>query len=177
MSNLKEHIYGVLFTLIVGSILHFVYEWSGRNVIVAVFSPVNESIWEHLKLLFIPMFFFAIIEYFTYGKKLSNFVPIRVLSMLLGMIVIVVSFYTYSGIIGSNYVIADIVIFILGILVAYYFSFKLLQTEYIISKEANLLGWIGLILITFFFVLFTFMPPHIALFKDTVIGFYGIGME
>ncbi len=174
MSALKNHIVGVLVTLIAGTILHFAYEWSGRNLIVALFSPINESVWEHLKLLFTPMLFYSVIEYFTYGKKLANFVPIRVLSIFIGMLVIIVSFYTYSGIIGSNYLAADIGTFVLGTLVAYWVSFKLLRTEYFMSQKAKLLGWIGLIFLVFIIILFTFTPPHIALFKDFASGTYGI---
>jgi hypothetical protein len=174
MSTLKKHIVGALFTLIVGTILHFAYEWSGRNLIVAMFTPVNESVWEHLKLLFTPILFYSVIEYFTYGKKIANFVPIRVASIIIGMLVIIVSFYTYSGIIGSNYLAADIGTFVLGTLVAYWVSYKLLRTECFVSQQANLLGWIVLIFLIFIVIVFTFTPPHIALFKDSASGTYGI---
>ena len=174
MSTLKKHILGALFTLIAGAILHFAYEFSGKNVLVATLSPVNESVWEHLKLLFIPMLFYSAIEYFTFGKKIANFVPIRVLSILLGMSFIIVSFYTYSGIIGRNYLPVDIGTFVFGTLVAYYVSFRLLRTQYFMSRQANILGWIGLIFLIFSVIVFTFMPPHIALFKDSVSGAYGI---
>lgn len=174
MSTLKKHIAGVLFTLIAGTILHFVYEGSGRNQIVAMFAPINESVWEHLKLLFTPMLFYSAIEYFIYGKKIANFVPVKVLSIIIGMLVIIVSFYTYSGIIGSNYLAADIGTFVLGTLVAYWVSFRLLQTQRFASQLANLLGWILLIFLIFIVIVFTFTPPHIALFKDSVSGTYGI---
>lgn len=174
MSSLKKHIVGAVFTLIAGTILHFAYEWSGRNLIVAMFTPINESVWEHLKLLFTPMLFFSIIEYFTYGKKIANFVPIRVVSIIIGMLVIIVSFYTYSGIIGSNYLAADIGTFVLGTLVAYLVSFRLLKTQCFASQQANLLGWIILVFLIFIVIVFTFAPPHIALFKDSASGTYGI---
>lgn len=174
MSTIKKHILGALFTLIAGAILHFVYEWSGKNVLVATLSPVNESVWEHLKLLFTPMLIYSVIEYFTYGKKIANFVPTRVLSILIGMLVIIVSFYTYSGIIGRNYLAVDIGTFVLGTFVAYLISFILLRTQCFMSQQANLLGWIGLIFLIFIIIVFTFMPPHIALFKDSNSGAYGI---
>ena len=43
---------GIIFTLATGTLLHFTYEWSGENPFVALYSPVSESVWEHLKLLF-----------------------------------------------------------------------------------------------------------------------------
>lgn len=173
MNYLKIHIMGVMFTLIAGTIIHFVYEWSEKNVLVAMFSPVNESVWEHLKLLLTPMLFYSAIEYFTYGQKIANFVPIRVLSIFIGMLTIIISFYTYSGIIGGNYLAVDIGIFVVGTVEAYLASFTLLRTQCFMSQQANFLGWIGLILMIFFFAVFTFMPPHIALFKDSNTGTYG----
>jgi hypothetical protein len=174
MSIIKKHIVGALFTLIVGTTLHFAYEWSGRNLIVAMFTPINDSVWEHLKLLFTPMLFYFVIEYFSYGKKIANFALIRVLSIIIGMLVIVVSFYTYSGIIGSNYLVADIGTFVLGTIVAYWSSYKLIQSQYFVSKQADIFGWISLVFLTFIIIIFTFTPPHIALFKDFTTGAYGI---
>jgi hypothetical protein len=51
---------GVIFTFLAGTLLHFTYEWSGNNFWVGLFSPVNESTWEHMKLLFFPMLFYSI---------------------------------------------------------------------------------------------------------------------
>lgn len=45
---------GFLFTSVLGTLSHFFYDWSGRNPLAALISPVNESIWEHMKLLFFP---------------------------------------------------------------------------------------------------------------------------
>ena len=69
------HIVGLLFTLLTGFLLHFVYEWSGDNPLVGLFSPVNESVWEHLKLLFFPILAYSIVEYFIYGKNYPTSYP------------------------------------------------------------------------------------------------------
>ena len=45
---------GALFTLILGTVGHFFYEWSGENKIAGIFFPVNESVWEHMKLTLLP---------------------------------------------------------------------------------------------------------------------------
>lgn len=169
----KSHLIGVFFTIIIGTLLHFLYQWSGENSLIAPFSAVNESTWEHLKLLVIPMLIFAIFEYLTYGKEFDNFIPIRFLSILLGMLVIITVFYTYTGIIGQNYLIADILTFVLGVLSAYLFSYQLLQTDKFSSKAAIITGWFGLILIIICFVIFTFYPPHLSLFQDPITGNYG----
>jgi hypothetical protein len=72
-------IIGAVFTIITGTLLHFVYEWSGESLFVGIFSPINESVWEHLKLLFFPMSVWILIGYFIFGKKFKTYIPSAVL--------------------------------------------------------------------------------------------------
>lgn len=169
----KWQLWGIVFTLIVGTLLHFTYEWSGENGIVGIFSAVNESTWEHLKLLAVPMLFFTLIEYLAYGKEYDNFIPVKLLSILVGMAAIVICFYTYVGIIGQHFLWADIGTFVLGVVLAYCLSAMLLQTDCFSSRSANVFAWIGMILILLCLVFFTVQPPHIALFQDPVSGTFG----
>jgi len=123
------HIIGIFFTLIIGTLLHFTYEWSGNNPTVGFFSAVNESTIEHLKMIFVPFFLYSILEYFAYGKDISAFVLTKALSVSIGMIVIVVVFYLYSWIAGTNFLWMDIIIFVLGIVVSYFVSYILLKNQ------------------------------------------------
>ena len=45
-----------------GTLLHFLYDWTNESILIAPFSGVNESTWEHMKLLFFPLFLFALIQ-------------------------------------------------------------------------------------------------------------------
>ncbi len=65
-------IFSIVFTFILGTLLHFTYNLSGENIIVGSFSAINESVWEHLKLLYFPMLLTLIIGYFGVGKD-NNF--------------------------------------------------------------------------------------------------------
>lgn len=163
---------GFIFVVVFGSLLHFVYRWSGNNSIVGIISPVNESTWEHLKLLFVPMLLFSIIEYFVAGKAYPNFIAAKSLGVLLGMFAIVVIFYTYTGIVGKHYLWADILTFIIGVAVAYLYSWKRINTYQLRSG----LCWVGLIIVIVLisFVIFTFTPPRIPLFLDPVSKNYGV---
>lgn len=164
---------GFIFVVVFGSLLHFVYRWSGNNPIVGIISPVNESTWEHLKLLFVPMLLFSIVEYFVVGKEYTNFIAAKSLGILFGMLAIVVIFYTYTGIVGKHYLWADILTFIIGVAVAYLYSWKAI-TRY---QARSGLGWIGLIIVMVIlicFAVFTFSPPQIPLFLDPVSKRYGI---
>ena len=169
----KWNIAGALFTLIAGPLVHFIYDWFGGAA--AVFGAVNESTWEHLKLLFWPMALFGVLEYFAYGRKTPGFLPVRVLSILLGMLTIVTLFYTYKGILGFNFLAADIGTFVVGLLTAYLFSCPRLQNpnRVFLTSPAGPLALLAAAVLVACFVLFTFYPPHIGLFLDPVTGGYG----
>ncbi len=174
MEHLKSwHIVGAIFTLILGTLLHFTYDWSGANDFISYIAPVNESIWEHQKLLFTPMLLFMIIELFAYGKELPNFIQVKVLSIIVGIVVTITSYYTYSGIIGNNFLIADIGTFVIGTLVAYLFSYHFLQTTCFSSPVSKIIMLILLVILILCFVLFTVDPPRIPLFQDSPTGTYG----
>ncbi len=173
--NLKKyHIIGFIFTAIIGSLLHFTYKFFDENIIIGYFSPVNESTWEHLKLLITPVIIFSLFEYFIYGKGFDNFIIVKALSILLGMITIIASFYTYTGILGNNYLLLDIATFILGLFVTYYFSYKMLQTKFLYKENSNYIGIFIIFLIVFFMMYFTINPPKINLFLDPITNTYGI---
>ena len=54
-----------------GTILHFLYDWTGGSILVAPFSGVNESTWEHMKLLFWPLFLYALVRRFSFITAIS----------------------------------------------------------------------------------------------------------
>lgn len=170
----KYHIIGFIFTIILGSLLHFTYDISNKNMIVAYFSAINESTWEHLKLLIVPVVLFSILEYFLYGKNIENFIIVKTLSILLGMFIIVVVFYTYTGIIGKNYFLLDISLFILSVFLSYYFSYKMLQTKFLYRENSNYIGFFIMFLLIFFVIYFTTNPPKINLFLDPITNTYGL---
>ena len=165
-------IIGFIFVVIFGSLLHFVYQWSGRNRIVGSFAPVNESTWEHLKLLFVPMLLFSSVEYFVVGKNYPNFIVSKAIGMVFGMIAIVVIFYTYTGILGNHFLWADILTFVLGVTVAYLYSWRIINKQPI-GSNANIIGIILILVLTLCFVIFSFDPQHIPLFLDPVTKSYG----
>ena len=167
----KSNIRGFLFVSILGTLLHFTYEWSGQNPMIGLFSAISESIWEHLKLLFFPMIIFIIIEYKKYGASSRDLLAARTLGLFCGLAFIPVSFYTYTGIIGKSFTVLDIAIFFVSAFLTFYISTKLLQKP---LRVTSLTAVILLCVLTALFFLFTFNPPHIQLFLDPVTFRYGI---
>lgn len=87
----------------------------GDNAVVGLFSAVNESTWEHLKLLFFPFLLLTILEVLLRGNMLpEQFLPARVLGILAGMGGIVVGFYTLRGVLGRNYDALNIALYFAG---------------------------------------------------------------
>ena len=168
---LKFTVFSGLFVMILGTILHFTYEWSGNNIFVASFSAVNESTWEHLKLLFFPMLLTTILGYFYIRKNLSNFLCARLFGILTAIIFTTTFFYTYTGIIGTNFAFIDISIFFVAVVLGELVSYKILISD---SKCNNYVALSFIIILLICFIAFTYSTPKIGLFKDPVIGLFGI---
>lgn len=164
---------GFAFTAVVGTLLHFLFDWTGGNVVVAIFSAVNESIWEHLKLLFYPMVTFAVIEYSFWGKEIGSFWCIKLMGMLIGLILIPVVYYTYTGILGVKLDWFNITIFFLAAAVAYWAETKFFQRGYTCRLDAKL-AVVLICLIGTVFTIFTFAPLNIPFFQDPLTGSYGL---
>jgi hypothetical protein len=107
---------GIVFILIVGSMLHFTFEWSGNQPIVGVFSAVNESVWEHLKIAFRPTLMYAIFEYRYLNKRTNNFFSAKAIGIYAIMLIIPIIFYSYTLFTEENLII-DILSFTFAIIV------------------------------------------------------------
>ena len=141
MHRLKSiEITSCLAALAAGVLLHFTYDWCGQSPWAAWLAPVNESTWEHLKLLFYPLLFISIAFILT-------------------------GFYTYSGILGFTFLPVDIALFFGGVIVSFWYSYHYLKegTYYTIS---NLPFFLLLAVIALAFILFTWLRPRIPLFAQ-----------
>ena len=157
--------------MIVGALLHFTFGWSNNNPLVGTFSAVNESTWEHLKLLFFPMLISTIIGFSYKWKVIPNYLCAKVLGIILAMSFVVIFFYTYVGIIGTNFAIVDIGSFFIAVGLGQYVAYQKMQST---SSCSNVIPIIILLVLCSCFLIFTFFPLHIALFEDPIIGSFGI---
>ena len=164
---------GALFTAALGTLLHFTYDWSGGWSVAAAFSAVNESTWEHMKLLFFPMFLFSVVQLCSLGRNYPNFLAVRGVSTLVGTVLIPVLFYTYTGVMGGHVIWADVAVFCLSVLVAFALDFRLLRRGRFTSLWQQLLGLLILWGLAFLFVYCTFHPPKLGLWQDPVTLGYG----
>ena len=163
---------GFAVTSLGGTLLHFLYDRLGEALWIAPFSGVNESTWEHMKLLFWPMFLFAVAQSLFFRKR-SDFFCVKLRGILLGLLLIPVLFYTYNGVVGQSPDWINIAIFFIAAAIAYLYETRLFRVE---DRNCpwprSALG--VLLVIAALFAVFTFWPPEIGLFLDPVTGTYGI---
>lgn len=171
---LKTQIIIIVICLILGTLLHFTYDWSGENSFVGTFSAVNESVWEHLKLLFYPMLILGIIEYFFVKDIANNYIEAKTIGIFVAISLVVISFFTYTGILGVNFFILDILIFIVSIILGELVAYKLMKRENESNIKTKILAGIILIFLLLSFIICTFNPPEVNLFRDPTTGTYGI---
>ena len=166
-------IWGAVITIIVGSLLHFVFDWSGENHIVALFAAVNESTWEHLKLAFWPTLVISFIEYLRWGREVKNFCLASFVKLAVMPITIIALLYGWLAFFPDNFI-WDISIFVVAVVLGYVLSYKIIisNKDYKLQKL-----WTVLILAMILkFSLFTYFPPKLFLFQDPE-GNYGIITE
>ena len=171
---LKAQIVVIIVCLFLGTLLHFTYKWSGKNLFVASFSAVNESVWEHLKLVFYPMLLMAIIEYQFVKDEVHNYIKAKTIGIFVSISFIVISFFTYSGIIGTSFLLIDIIIFIISIILGEIVSYKLMNREEESTNKSRILSAIIFIFLLISFIFYTYNTPKVNLFKDPETGVYGI---
>ena len=164
---------GFLFTSVLGTFLHFLFDLTGGSVLAALFSAVNESIWEHMKLLFYPRILFALVEYFVWGKQRQDFWCIKLAGTLYGLVLIPVLFYTYNGAFGKSPDWLNIAIFFIAGAAAFLTETRLFRKE-TVRCPFPAAAFALLCLIGAAFVIFTFVPPSLPLFRDPLTGTYGI---
>lgn len=168
----KADVIGFIFVAILGTLCHFSFEFFGESRLAALIFPVNESVWEHLKLLYFPFLFYTIGEYFAL-KKPKVFFYAKFCGVLWGMLFMVAFFYTYCGIIGKSVLWIDILTFLVSILISFFVSHTAMINDDKTTDFADKIGVAFLIAICVIFFVFTFSPPLIPVFKDAVLGTYG----
>lgn len=169
----KTSIYGFIFVSIIGTLCHFVFELSGYSRIAGLLCPVNESSWEHLKMLFFPYLVWSIAEYVLLKKDKGIFFS-KAIGAVSGMLSILIIFYTYTGIIGKNSEILNILSYYIGVFTSFAVDYSMIKSMKFSTKSYNAVGIFILIFITALFFLFTFFPPLIPLFKDPISSSYGL---
>ena len=166
---------GIPVLFAIGSAMHFLYEFSGKNLLIGIFAPVNESVWEHSKLVLLPV----ILWWWLYYAFRKDKQPIdkkkwfagALASLTVSLLAMPLLYYFYTGAFGKEILWVDILILLLALTLGQLCGLHFCRYAKGISPSA---AGIAFACILFLFALFTFCPPHIPWFRDAVSGGYGI---
>lgn len=148
--------------ILLGFLNHFLYQLTGQKAFAALFCPVNESVWEHLKLVFFPILFVTAAQYLRYRPNPIRFFYCRFLAAICAMGMTVTLFYTYIGIIGRDFLLIDILIFLVSMLFAFRMDTYFYRMNLKIPSQSAVFSlWIA---VSVCFFVFTCFPPDIPLF-------------
>ena len=166
--NLKKNLIAFFVIGAVGSLSHFVYEWTNKNYIIGLFFPVNESTWEHLKLLFFPGLVYFLIAYFMKKEKPKNYFPALAISLIWGMTLIVTLFYSISGVLGFNSDFINIIIYFISVAATLCKRNKILASGKYSSNNALVISLFYLTVMTLLLMLFSYNPPNLGIFENPI---------
>lgn len=159
-------ILGVFFIIFVGSALHFTYELSNNNFFIGLFSAINESIWEHLKLGFFASIIFCFLEYPAIKDCINNFLFAKFISSTFMIIFIITSVFLFKNFEFGNKFSFHISIYVLGSLLSQIISYKILIYNKL-SNKINLISLVFFIIYIILFFYFTNNPPNHPIFQVT----------
>lgn len=165
---------GVLAITVLGAVLHFVFDWTGQSRLAGLFVPVNESVWEHLKMGYWAILIFSALDYWAIRPCVGDYFFPKMLGALALSLTVLLVFYTYTAFTGQNRLWFDIGSYVLGVLVCQGLVFlryrKNAGTPVTHRIGLGVLAGIGIL-----FGVLTFYPPHWPIFKDHRSNQYGIG--
>lgn len=167
MKQLKRYmITGFIFVSILGTLSHFFYNWFGENPLVGLFSPANESTWEHMKLLFFPAVLYMLLTHQRLNAVYPGIVSAMSSGIIAGTLSIPLIFYTYTGVLGYNLLVLDIAAFYLSTSITFLIAYKFTDSKKLTRFKTPAVT--VLLILTVCFWIFTFYAPGIGLFAVPV---------
>ncbi len=154
---------------IAGTLWHFIYEWSGNNAVVGVIAPINESTWEHLKMLFFPTVIYSLIEFFLCKERYENYIAASAIGLFAGNAAITAFFYTYTGILGYDVSVLNVLSYYIGLFTMLFIKSRILRKKSFSSRTAKYLSLCIVAITAVLFGFWTFNPPKLGIFIPPVL--------
>ena len=163
---------GMILIAIVGTLLHFTYEFSHHNKFVAIFSAVNESTWEHIKICMTPTILWSLYDGYVYGMN-SNYLIGKSLCLLTIILLIPILFYTYTLFTKKSILFIDVICFYITVICSqmvfnYFINIKELPFIYTYLSCILLFIEVGA------YMFLTYRPLKNFIFKDPITNKYGL---
>lgn len=169
----KTRIYAIIGIFLLSFICHFVFDLF-PNVLFSIFFPVNESIWEHMKILFTATLLYSFIDKIILKKlnvNYNNYYLQLFISAFISIPIYLIIYLPIYNFIGENMFVPIFLLLIVYIIMQY-ISYKIMQ-----KKETKIPNYIFSILIILTYIIFiylTYNPPQNYIFYDSENEIYGI---
>lgn len=165
--------WGIPALFLLAAVFHFIYGWSGQNPVVGLFAPVNESVFEHMKMALLPTVLWW--DLYTLGRggvsRPGAWCTAGLVATLTSALAMPLLFYFYTGALGREYFPADLLVTLLAIGAGQLLG----RHVYLHGKGLPVRTALILTACTLaIFALLTLFPPHIPMFRDPVSGTYGM---
>ncbi|MBE6049738.1 MAG: hypothetical protein E7214_03515 [Clostridium sp.] len=168
---------GIPFIFILSALFHFMFEATGKPTISAVFFPVNESIFEHLKLVLYPSILYFLVSFFLLKKdyKISfkRWFIALCSSVILSILTVLFGYYVFKYAFNIDSLIWHISILLIGTILGQLLAVHVYNKSHNTSKQF-VIALLVLILLIIIFTWVTFNPPKLPLFLDYTKNIYGI---
>jgi peptidoglycan/LPS O-acetylase OafA/YrhL len=166
---------GIPVLFIIGGLWHMLYDLSGKSFTIGLIAAVNESVWEHSKMILLPVICWWSIYYII--KRKANGVDSKkwftgaIASLLCALILIPMIYYFYTGVFGTELLAVDICILFFSIMIGQMLGLFIYRHAKGLPLYIPILVFGILVAV---FVIATLLPPQIPLFRDGLTGSYGI---
>lgn len=161
----------IILISLIGTLSHFAYDISRHNKLVALFSAVNESIWEHIKIALTPTFLVMAVEGLFSGARPAFFLG-SFLALLSVIVLMPAFFYSYTAVTKKPILAVDILSFYMIITASQLIYEGVMGLD--LAWAVNYLGLIGVFVVFGFYMVLTLWPIRNILFKDPISKKYGL---
>ena len=159
---------------LLGSVLHFLFDWTRHNRFVALLSAVNESYWEHIKIAIWPVFFLQVVLFASGGYQYTSFIPAATIALYSIPVSMIGLVFAYKAVTKKNILWLDISIFFVCIAIAQS-SFVLIFDQLNPTGGMIVMATLFLFGLIVAFLLFTLRPPKEPdVFLDPIKKDYGL---
>lgn len=160
-----------LILTIFGFLSHFTHGWFKKGILLHIFSALNESTWEHMKMLVAPTILVGILQHIFLREEYINLLNSILILLTVELVTMPLIYETLKRLVKKVPFPITILIFFLSII------FGLITENVILTKDIVILPeiWslILILIIVCTFGIFSYYPPKVPLFRDPITGEYG----
>jgi hypothetical protein len=155
------------------TLFHFIYSLTGKLFIVGLFAPVNESVFEHMKMVTLPILLWWSLFYLFRKNSLNADVwfGAALSTMVVAVITIPLLYYFYTGAFGTESVVVDIIILFIAVALGQLMGLHFYRYRSGINAGIAFIIMLAIIIV---FAVLTIIPPELPFFEDSKTGSYGM---